>query len=69
MVVAVLTLQAEAERLACTQGEGGVLLNDMWEWHMDTLHWSPLADFQTAGGHRSAASCHTCCTRKAKEVK
>ncbi|KAL3154619.1 hypothetical protein ABBQ32_014069 [Trebouxia sp. C0010 RCD-2024] len=32
-------------------GEGGVLLNDMWEWHMDTLHWTPVRDFQTAGGH------------------
>ena len=41
------------------QGEGGVLLNDMWEWHMDTLHWTPVRDFQTAGGHRFAATCHT----------
>ena len=54
---------AEEEWLAGMQGEGGVLLNDMWEWHMDTLHWTPLTDFQTAGGHRSAASCHTCCYR------
>jgi hypothetical protein len=36
-----------------------VLLNDMWEWHMDTLHWTPVRDFQTAGGHRFAATCHT----------
>ena len=41
------------------QGEGGVLLNDMWEWHMDTLHWTPVREFQTAGGHRSAATGHT----------
>ena len=38
----------------CLQGHDGVLLNDMWEWHMDTLHWTPVRDFQNAANQRSA---------------
>ena len=53
----------------------------MWEWHMDTLHWTPVRDFQTAGGHRlvgplpplifllTLSSCSTQSTCRAKAVK
>ena len=34
------------------QTEQGQLLNDVWEWHMDTMHWVQLNYFQAAGAHR-----------------
>ena len=34
------------------QTELGQLLNDVWEWHMDTMHWVQLNYFQAAGAHR-----------------
>ena len=36
------------------QTEQGQLLNDVWEWHMDTMHWVQLNYFQAAGAHRWA---------------
>eukprot|EP00891_Asterochloris_glomerata_P004088 jgi/Astpho2/4088/Aster-x1197 len=35
------------------QTEQGQLLNDVWEWHMDTMHWVQLSYFQAAGAHSS----------------
>ncbi|KAK9823106.1 hypothetical protein WJX72_000307 [[Myrmecia] bisecta] len=38
------------------QGEVG-LLNDMWEWNMDTMHWTQIAYYHSLGGHSTEPPC------------